>query len=57
MAAARMRLRAGVQYVAFNLVASTLFLFALATIYSVTGTLNMADLAVKVAALARATRR
>jgi multicomponent K+:H+ antiporter subunit D len=45
------RLRAGVQYVAFNLVGSTLFLFALATIYSVTGTLNMADLAVKVAAL------
>lgn len=45
------RLRAGVQYVAFNLVGSTLFLFALATIYSVTGTLNMADLAVKVAVL------
>lgn len=45
------RLRAGVQYVAFNLVGSTLFLFALATIYSVTGTLNMADLAVKVAEL------
>lgn len=47
----RDRLRAGVQYVAFNLVGSTLFLFALATIYSVTGTLNMADLAVKVALL------
>jgi multicomponent K+:H+ antiporter subunit D len=45
------RLRAGVQYIAFNLIASTLFLFALATIYAVTGTLNMADLAVKVAAL------
>lgn len=45
------RLRAGVQYVAYNLVGSTLFLFALATIYSVTGTLNMADLAVKVAEL------
>ena len=45
------RLRAGVQYIAFNLIASTLFLFALATIYGVTGTLNMADLAVKVAAL------
>ena len=42
------RLRAGVQYVAFNLVGSSLFLFALATIYSVTGTLNIADLAVKV---------
>jgi multicomponent K+:H+ antiporter subunit D len=45
------RLRAGVQYVAFNLVGSTLFLFGLATIYAVTGTLNMADLAVKIATL------
>lgn len=45
------RLKAGVQYVAYNLLGSTLFLFALATIYSVTGTLNMADLAVKVADL------
>jgi multicomponent K+:H+ antiporter subunit D len=45
------RLRAGVQYVAYNLVGSTLFLFALATIYSVTGTLNLADLALKVAEL------
>ncbi len=45
------RLRAGVQYVAFNLIGSTLFLFALATIYSITGTLNMADVAVKVAML------
>lgn len=41
------RLRAGLQYVATNLLGSTLFLFALATIYAVTGTLNMADLAVK----------
>ena len=41
------RIRAGVQYVAFNLLGSTLFLFALATIYSTTGTLNMADLALK----------
>ncbi|MEI2685158.1 MAG: monovalent cation/H+ antiporter subunit D [Cypionkella sp.] len=45
------RLRAGVQYVAYNLIGSTLFLFGLATIYSVTGTLNMADLAVRVAQL------
>lgn len=41
------RLRAGTQYVIYNLVGSTLFLFALGTLYSVTGTLNMADLAVK----------
>jgi multicomponent K+:H+ antiporter subunit D len=45
------RLRAGVQYVAFNLLGSTLFLFALGTIYSITGTLNIADLAVKAAVL------
>jgi multicomponent K+:H+ antiporter subunit D len=45
------RFRAGLQYVAVNLVGSTLFLFALATIYSVTGTLNMADLAVKLPSL------
>ena len=41
------RLRAGLHYVVTNLVGSTLFLFALATIYAVTGTLNMADLAQK----------
>ena len=46
------RLRAGVQYVVYNLVGSTLFLFALGTIYAVTGTLNMADIAVKVAEIA-----
>ncbi|MFN7224781.1 MAG: monovalent cation/H+ antiporter subunit D [Paracoccaceae bacterium] len=45
------RLRAGVQYVAYNLVGSSLFLFALAAIYSITGTLNIADLAVKAAQL------
>lgn len=49
--AGRDRLRAGIQYIAFNLIASTLFLFALGTVYAVTGTLNMADLAVKVAEL------
>jgi multicomponent K+:H+ antiporter subunit D len=43
------RFQAGVQYVVYNLLGSTLFLFALGTLYSVTGTLNMADLAVRVA--------
>ncbi|MFD0915435.1 monovalent cation/H+ antiporter subunit D [Pseudahrensia aquimaris] len=42
------RLRAGVQYVMFNLLGSTLFLFALGAIYAETGTLNMADLAQRV---------
>ncbi|MGB1234128.1 MAG: monovalent cation/H+ antiporter subunit D [Planktomarina sp.] len=42
------RMKAGVQYVLFNLLGSTLFLFALGSIYAETGTLNMADLAVRV---------
>jgi multicomponent K+:H+ antiporter subunit D len=45
------RTRAGIQYIAFNLVGSSLFLFALALIYGVTGTLNMADLAAKLPSL------
>ena len=47
----RLRLQAGVQYMIFNLAGSTLFVFALATIYGVFGTLNMADMAAKVATL------
>lgn len=50
-AGGRDRLRAGVQYVAYNLAGSTLFLFALGTLYAVTGTLNMADLGQKMALL------
>lgn len=46
------RLRAGFQYVAINLIASTLFLAAIGLIYGVTGTLNMADLAVKIPGVA-----
>lgn len=42
------RLRAGTQYVLFNLLGSTLFLFALGALYAETGTLNMADLAGRV---------
>jgi multicomponent K+:H+ antiporter subunit D len=42
------RLRAGVQYVLFNLLGSTLFLFALGAIYAETGSLNMADVAQRV---------
>lgn len=48
------RLQAGFQYVAINLIASTLFLFAVGLIYSVTGTLNMADLARKLPQVATA---
>ena len=45
------RIRAGLQYVAFNLVGSALFLIALGLLYSTTGTLNMADLALKLPSL------
>ena len=41
------RITAGFQYVAINLIGSTLFLFAVSLMYNVTGTLNMADLALK----------
>jgi multicomponent K+:H+ antiporter subunit D len=44
------RTRAGLHFVVVNLAGSTLFLFAVGTLYGVLGTLNMADLAVKVAA-------
>ena len=46
----RNRVKAGLHYVVINLVGSTLFLFAVGTLYGVTGTLNMADLAVRLAA-------
>jgi multicomponent K+:H+ antiporter subunit D len=42
------RSRAGIKYVVVNLTASALFLIGVGTLYGVTGTLNMADLAVKV---------
>ena len=44
------RIRAGLHYVVLNLLGSSLFLVAIGTLYAVTGTLNMADLAVKIAA-------
>lgn len=43
------RVRAGLHYVVLNLAGSSLFLIALGIIYGVTGTLNMAHLAVTVA--------
>lgn len=43
-----LRVKAGVHYIAINLVASLLFLIGVALIYGVTGTLNMADLALKI---------
>ena len=47
----RERLRMGFHYVVLNLAGSGLFLIGLAMIYAVAGTLNMADLALRIAAL------
>jgi multicomponent K+:H+ antiporter subunit D len=47
-----LRVRAGLHYIAINLAASSLFLIGVALIYGVTGTLNMADLAGRIAAVA-----
>ncbi len=51
MGGTRDRIRAGSVYVVVNLVSSSLFLIALATIYSATGTVNLAQLAVRLAEL------
>ena len=42
------RVKAGLHYIAVNLAASLLFLIGVSLIYGVTGTLNMADLAVRI---------
>src|SRR5690606_16008271 len=46
------RIAAGMHYVVFNIAASTLFLVALGLIYGLLGTLNMAELSVRVAEVA-----
>jgi multicomponent K+:H+ antiporter subunit D len=48
------RLKAGIQYVVVNLVGSSLFLIALGMLYALTGTLNMADMGLRVAEVAPA---
>ncbi len=45
------RARAAIHYVGFNLAGSALFLIAVSLLYGITGTLNMADLAQRVAML------
>ncbi len=42
------RIKAGLHYIAVNLVASLLFLIGVSLIFGVTGTLNMADLATRI---------
>ncbi|TKA94794.1 monovalent cation/H+ antiporter subunit D [Cereibacter changlensis] len=50
------RVGAGLHYIAINLAASLLLLIGISLIYGVTGTLNMADLAVKLPMVAAADR-
>ncbi|MGR4867621.1 monovalent cation/H+ antiporter subunit D [Variovorax sp. LARHSF232] len=52
----KLRARAGLHYIAINLVASALFLVGAALMYGVTGTLNMADLSARIAQLPAADR-
>jgi len=52
----RERVSAGMHYIAINLVASFLLLLGLAIIYGLSGTLNMADLAVRAGALSGSER-
>lgn len=52
----QLRVRAGLHYIAINLVASLFFLIGVALIYGITGTLNMAQLATLIADLPEADR-
>ncbi|EJM85435.1 formate hydrogenlyase subunit 3/multisubunit Na+/H+ antiporter, MnhD subunit [Pseudomonas sp. GM74] len=52
----RARVSSGLHYISINLLASSLFLIGAALIYGVTGTLNMADLAVKIPLVTEADR-
>jgi len=52
----RARVKAGLHYIAINLLASSLFLVGAAMLYGVTGTLNMADLALKIPLVPEADR-
>jgi multicomponent K+:H+ antiporter subunit D len=52
----RARVQSGLHYIAINLAASSLFLIGAALLYGVTGTLNMADLGLKIAQIDPADR-
>ncbi|KQZ96513.1 cation:proton antiporter [Mesorhizobium sp. Root157] len=51
-----LRVKAGLHYIAVNLAGASLFLIGVSLIYGVTGTLNMADLAVRIPAVAAGDR-
>ncbi|WP_233168507.1 monovalent cation/H+ antiporter subunit D [Xylophilus sp. ASV27] len=52
----RIRVQASLHYIAINLGASSLFLIGVSMLYGVTGTLNMADLALRIPQVAAADR-
>ncbi|MBA2745187.1 MAG: Na+/H+ antiporter subunit D [Flavisolibacter sp.] len=47
----RLQIGAGIKYVTINLLASVIFLTAIGILYGLTGSLNMADLSLKIAAI------
>jgi multicomponent Na+:H+ antiporter subunit D len=47
----KMQMEGAIKYVTLNILASTIFLTAIGILYGITGTLNMADLSVKIAAI------
>lgn len=47
----KLRTKAGLQFVVINLIGSTIFLFAVGALYGILGTLNIADMSMKIAQL------
>ena len=54
--ASKERVRAGISYVMVSMVSSLIFLFGIALVYAATGTLNMAELAVRLDGVTAGTR-
>ncbi|OBI78880.1 Na+/H+ antiporter subunit D [Mycobacterium sp. E740] len=54
--ASKDRVRAGISYVMVSMVSSLIFLFGIALVYGATGTLNMAELAVRLDGVSSGTR-
>ena len=54
--ASKDRVRAGISYVMVSMVSSLVFLFGIALVYAATGTLNLAELAVRLDGVAEGTR-
>lgn len=54
--ASKDRVRAGISYVMVSMVSSLIFLFGLALVYGATGTLNMAELALRIDDISAGTR-